>query len=71
MKATLDRLSKESAKQDAQIKRQNDQIVGLAMRLEKKFSKTSNKGSSPEDSNKESYTARNLTTTAKQRRTAP
>jgi len=55
MKATLDRLSKESAEKDAQIKRQNDQIAELTKRLEKKFSKTSNKGSGTKDSDKESH----------------
>jgi len=55
MMATLDKLSKESAEKDAQIKCQNDQIVELMKRLEKKFSEASNKGSGAEDSNKESY----------------
>jgi len=55
MMATLDRLSKESAEKDAQIKHQNDQIAELTKRLEKKFSEASNKGSSAEDSDKESH----------------
>jgi len=55
MKATLDRLSKESAEKDTQIKRQNDQIAKLTKRLEKKFSEASNKGSGAEDSDKESH----------------
>ena len=38
MKATLDRLSKESVEKDAQIKLQNDQIVELMKKLEKKSS---------------------------------
>jgi len=54
MKATPDRLSKDSAEKDAQIKRQNDQIVELTKKLEIKFSETSNKVSGAEDSNKES-----------------
>jgi len=55
MKATLDRISKESAEKDAQSKRQNDQIAELIKRLEKKFSVASNKGSGAEDSDKESH----------------
>jgi len=54
MKAALDRLSKESAKKDAQIKRQNEHIAQLTKKLEKKLSKTSNKGSGNKDSDKES-----------------
>jgi len=54
MKATLDRLSRESAEKDAQIKRQNEQIAKLMKRLEKKSSEASNKDSDEEDSNKES-----------------
>ena len=52
MKATLDRLSRESAEKDAQIKRQNGQITELIERLEKKLSEASNKGSDEEDSDK-------------------
>jgi len=55
IKATLDRLSKESAEKEAQIKCQNDQIAELTKRLEKKFSEASNKGSGAEDSGKESH----------------
>ena len=55
MMATLDRLSKESAETDAQIKRQNDQIAELTKRLEKKLSEASNKGSSAENSDQESH----------------
>jgi len=55
MKATLDRLSKESAEKDAQIRRQNDQIAELTKRLEKKFPEASNKGSGAEDSDKEAH----------------
>jgi len=54
MKATLDRLSKESAEKDAQIKCQNDQIAELMKKLKKKSSKASNKCSDAEDSDKES-----------------
>jgi len=54
MKATLDRLSKESVEKDAQIKHQNDQIIEPMKKLEKKFFEASNKGSSTEDSDKES-----------------
>jgi len=52
VKATLDRLSRESAEKDAQIKRQNGQITELIERLEKKLSEASNKGSDEEDSDK-------------------
>jgi len=54
MKATLDRLSKESVIKDAQIKCQNDPIAELIKMLEKKSSGASNKGSGDEDSDKES-----------------
>ena len=54
MKATLDRLLKESPEKDTQIKRQNDQIVELMRKLEKKSFEASNKGSGTEDSDKES-----------------
>ena len=54
MKATLDRVSKDSAEKDAQIKCQNKQIAKLMKKLEKKSSKTSTKGSSDQDSDKES-----------------
>jgi len=54
MKATLDRLSKQSAGNDAQIGHQNKQIVELIKKLEKKSSEASNKGSASEDSDKES-----------------
>jgi len=49
----LDRLSKESAEKDAQIKHQNNQIAELMKKLEKKSSEVSNKGSGAKDSNKE------------------
>ena len=49
----MDRLSKKSAKNDAQIKHQNNQIVELMEKLEKKSSKASNKGSGTKDSNEE------------------
>jgi len=53
MKAILDRLSRESAEKDAQIKCQNEQIAELMKRLEKKSFEASNKGSNGEDSDKE------------------
>ena len=57
MKATPDRLSRESAEKDAQIKGQNEQIAELMKRLEKKSSKASNKDSDKEDLGKESNRA--------------
>jgi len=57
MKATLDRLSRESAEKGTQIKRQNEQIAELMKRLEKKSSEASNKDSDEEGSNKESNRA--------------
>ena len=51
MKATLDRLLKESTEKDAQIKRQNKQITNLTNKL----GKASNEHSAGEDSNKDSY----------------
>ena len=45
MKATLERLCKESAQQDAQIRRQNKQIADLTKKLEKRPLEASNKGS--------------------------
>ena len=65
MKASLDRLSKESAEKDAQIKRQNDQIAELMKKLEKKSSEASNKDLGTEDSDKELTTAKNLMMSAK------
>ena len=65
MKATLDRLSKESAEKDALIKRQNDQITELMKKPEKKSSEAFNKGSSTEDSDKESNHSESLTTSAR------
>jgi len=43
MKATLERLLKENVENDAQIKRQNKQIVDLTKKLEKWTSEASNK----------------------------
>ena len=54
MKATLDRLSRDSLEKDTQIKRQNEKSAELMKRLKKKSSKASDKGSNEEDSNKES-----------------
>jgi len=53
IKATLQRLCKESEEQDAQIKRQNKQIADLKKELRKRSSKVPNKGSGGEDSDKE------------------
>ena len=53
IKATLDRLSKESAENDAQIKHQNEQIAKLTKKLEKKSSEASNKDSGVDDFDKE------------------
>jgi len=57
MKTTLDKLSRESAEKDAQIKRQNEQITELMKRPEKKSSEASKKDSDEEDSDKESNRA--------------
>jgi len=54
MKAMMERLCKESAQKDAQIKRQNKRIVDLTKKLEKRPIEASNKCSSAEDSDKES-----------------
>ena len=54
MKATLDRLSKENAKKDAQIKRQSKQIADLTKKLGKRTYKAFNKCLSSEDSDKDS-----------------
>ena len=54
MKATLERLAKESLKKDAQIKRQSEQIATLMKKLEKRLFKSSSKGSDGEESDKES-----------------
>ena len=50
MKATLERLAKESLEKDAQIKRQSEQIATLMKKLEKRLFESS----SSEDSDKES-----------------
>jgi len=55
MKATPDKLLKESVEKDAQIKRQNKQIADLTKKLEKRPIETSNKCSDVEDSDHESY----------------
>ena len=54
MKAMLKRLSKENIENYAQIKRQNEHIGNLTKKLEKRSSKSSNKGSYNENSDKES-----------------
>jgi len=71
MKATLDRLSRESSKKDAQIKRQNEQIVELMKRLEKKSFETSNKGSDEEDSIRSLTVMKSLMMSARQERITP
>jgi len=68
MKATLDRLPKESAEKDAQIKRPSDQIAKLTKKLKKKFSEASNNSSGTEDSDKESHHSEE---SDNDRRTAP
>jgi len=50
MKATSDRLLKENAEKDVQIKRQNEQIAKLVNKLEKKSFEASNKGLGAKDS---------------------
>ena len=54
IKATLDKLSRESAEKDPKSSVKNDQIDKLMKKLEKKSSETSNKCSDEEDSNKKS-----------------
>jgi len=61
MKATLDRLPKESAEKDAQIKCQNEQIAEL-MKLKKKSSEASNKGSNDKDFDTDLNMMKTLTT---------
>ena len=54
MKAMMERLCKESAQKDAQIKRQNKRIADLTKKLEKRPIEASNKCSSAEESDAES-----------------
>jgi len=54
MKAKFNKLSKESAEKDVQIKRQNEQIAELVKKLEKKSFDASRKGLGTKDSDKES-----------------
>jgi len=54
MKATLDRLLKESVENDAQIKHQNQEIADFTEKLEKQLIEASNKCSDTEDSHEES-----------------
>jgi len=70
MKVTLERLSKQSAEKDAQIKCQNKYIADLTKKLEKQSSGAFNKGLSNEDSNKESNHSKSLTKSAGQVRIA-
>ena len=58
MKATMDTLSREIAKKNDQIRRQNEKIVELMKLLEKKSSEASNKDSYEEDSDRESNRAK-------------
>jgi len=52
MKATLERLSKESAKKDARIKCQEEHIAKLLKKLEKWPHASPNKGTSGDDDEK-------------------
>ena len=56
MKVILERLSKENAEKDAQIKhpKKKEQIIDLTKKLEKRPLETFNKGSQSEESDKES-----------------
>jgi len=54
MKATLKRLSKESAEKDARIKRQEEHITKLLKKLDKGFRTSSNRGASSDEDKKES-----------------
>ena len=54
MKATLERLAKESLEKDTQVKRQSEQIATLMKKLEKRLFESSSKGSDGEESDKES-----------------
>ena len=53
MKATLERLAKESLEKDAQIKHQSEQIANMMKNMEKQLSEFSNKALDGEESNKE------------------
>ena len=55
MKATLDKLLKESVEKDAQIKLQNEQIADLTKKLKKQPIEASNKCADAEDSDDESH----------------
>jgi len=54
MKATLEKLAKESLEKDAQIKRQSEHIAALMKKLGKRLFESSTKGSDGEESDKES-----------------
>ena len=54
MKAMLERLSKESVKKDARIKRQEEQITKLLKKLDKGPRASSNRGASSDEDKKES-----------------
>jgi len=55
IKATLERLSKESAEKDARIKRQEEQIAKLLKRLDKGPRASSNRGASSDKDEKDDY----------------
>ena len=52
MKATLERLSKESAKKDARIKRQEEHVAKLLKKLDKGSRASSNRGASSDEDEK-------------------
>ena len=54
MKATLERLAKESLEKDAQIQRQSEHIATLMKKLEKRVFESSSNGLDGEESDKES-----------------
>ena len=71
MKATLDRLSKKNAEKDAQIKRQNDQIEELTKSWKRSSLKLLTRACVLKTVTKSHIAVRNLTMTAKLKRTAP
>jgi len=62
MKATLERLSKESAEKDARIKRQEEHIAKLLKKLDKGPRASSNRGVSSDDDEKGAIEVRHLKT---------
>ena len=71
MKATLDKLLKESAEKDGQIKHQSRHIAKLTKKLEKRPIEASNKCSDAENSDDESNHMKNQKMSANQRRITP